>query len=60
MTRDDEQARQERAARLREEIEARKRGAPSETPPQSPREFVEREAARREAQEEEDGGEEDA
>ena len=39
---EDEQARRERARRLREEIEELKSGRPPTEPPGSPREFVER------------------
>ena len=50
---DDEQARRERARRLREEIEELKSGRPPDEPPSSPREFVER-LTEREAEPDED------
>jgi hypothetical protein len=52
---DDEHARQERARRLREEIEIRKTGREPPGPPRSPNEFVER-RMREEAEDEDDPG----
>jgi hypothetical protein len=56
---DDEQARRERAERLREEIEALKSGR-SRPAPKSPREFVDQQAGKEHEAEDEGAEEEDA
>jgi hypothetical protein len=55
---EDELAREERAAELREEIERLRSGEGADEPPQTPREFAE-EAARDAAEREEAGEEPD-
>jgi hypothetical protein len=54
MAEEDEKDRKERAARLRRRIGDLLRGGEEEAPPDSPREFVERERRRRERDAEED------
>ena len=44
-THEDEEARRQRAARLRERIEEVRRGAAGDRPPRTPREFTDRAAA---------------